>query len=720
VYLQKGWTILRRWWWLLLACVTVSIGVGYVTTLWTPRVYQATTTLMIGEAVHQANPEARDIYLSQQLAKTYARIVQRQPLLDSAAQALGLDYTPAIDAVSAHLIANTQLLEISVRDTVPEHAQALADEIARQLILQSPTGREASQHEAFIQQRLSGLEATIRQTEENIAEEQARLEAASGARAIQQHKDNIVALERRLTSYEASYAALLTSTQGEPNYIIVVEPATLPTRPVKLNLVTLLLSATAAGLGLALGIAVVSEASADTIKSPEEAARVAQLPVLGAIADIEGENYPDKLILCRQPFSMIAEAYRALRTSIRFSFIDQPMRTLLVVSAAPSAGKSVTLANLAVAMAQAGLRVILVDTNLRRPVLHEFFNVSNGEGLGDILVEPALEIAPFLHDTGVDNLRLLPCGSLLPNPAEALGSDRMRQIIAALADEADLLLFDSAPLLLVTDAAILAAQMQAGGVLCVVGAGSTRRRMLQQAVQELRRTNARLLGVIVNRLPPRKSRPYHYLYYDDNTGQQAEKQTRLHRLLPNAVQARITAFLEALGAVFAGPTTSGVGRQGWVLMAGAGVLLLGLAGGLMLLNPTDRQTQAALSVATYTAAAPTATATAIPTLTSTPMPTPTTIPTFTPSLTPTPTATSTPTRTPTPTLTPTATPTATRTRIPPTRSPTPTTTASVPLTPTETADSQPPPSPSPAPTNPPPVEPTNPPPAAPTNPPPQP
>jgi succinoglycan biosynthesis transport protein ExoP len=778
VQLRDYWAVVKRWWWLMIACAGVAMGLSYAGTLGMPRVYQATTTVIVGQALQQVSPTSGDIYISQQLAETYAQMAVRQPVLSGAAEALGLEYTPTADMVTTRLIPNTQLLEISARDTIPERARALADEIAKQLILQSPTGQEGSERQTLIRQRLAELEANIQETEKNIAEEQAKLDAANSARAIQQYQANITVLEQRLSSYESSYASLLTSAEGEINYISVVEPAALPSRPISPNVIQTLLLAAAVGLGLGAGSAVLIELFDDTLKSPDEVARVTQLPVLGTIARIDGESYAEKLVISRQPFSHIAEAYRVLRTNIRFYFIDQPMRTLMVASAVPSEGKSLTLANLAIAMAQAGLRVIMVDTDLRRPTLHKIFDVSNAEGLSSILQNPELEIESYLQDTGVGNLRLLPCGHLLLNPADVLGSERMRRVIEALLGEADLLLFDSPPVLVVTDAAVLATQMKEGGVLLVASAGSTRRGMTKRAIQELQHVNARLLGMIVNRLSVRKSGYYSHYYTDRDEGRQKRPQLSpaLQRLLPDALWDRIGAALEVAGTVFRTPAISGWRRQGLMWMAGALVFVLLLAGGLMLLNRTGRQSSAVPPPAAETPLPPTATATATSTPTPQPVPTlipggayyivkdgdtlagiaslhnltidtlrevnmlasgtiivgqlliipPTPTPTASPTLTPSPThmptatATSTSTPTHTPTVTPTWTPTATRTRIRPTRTPTPTETPTLLPTPTETETPQPSFNPPPPPTNPPPPLPTNPPPPEPTNEPPRP
>ncbi len=527
--LIEYWNILKRWWWLMVACVLVASGSSYIGTRGMPRIYQATTTVIVGQTLQQANPSSGDLYISQQLAQTYAQMVQRQPVLGGAAQALGLEYTPAADTVSTRLVAGTQLLEISVRDTIPERAQALADEIANQLILQSPTGREESERQIFVQQRLASLQSNIEQTEARIAEEQAKLDASNSARAIQQYQANIDALEQRLSSYTSTYASLNSSAQGGTNFISVVEPATLPSEPISPNVAQTVLLAAAIGLGLAVGGAVLIEFLDDTIKSTDEVARITQLPVLGAIARMEGESYGEKLVVHHQPLSVTAEAYRALRTNIRFSFVDHPMRTLLVASSGPSEGKSLTLANLAVAMAQSGFRVIMVDTDLRRPVLHKIFNVSNAEGLSSILLASEPDPESYLQDTGVENLQLLPCGPLPPNPAEILGSERMGAVLDILLAIADLIIFDSAPILMVTDAAVLAARLREGGVLLVTDVGKTRRGLAKRAVEEFQRVHANMLGVVVNRVSTRTGSEYYYQYYQDYTEQGDDSQKRLPR-----------------------------------------------------------------------------------------------------------------------------------------------------------------------------------------------
>jgi non-specific protein-tyrosine kinase len=203
---------------------------------------------------------------------------------------------------------------------------------------------------------------------------------------------------------------------------------------------------------------------------------------------------PD-LITLTDPRSPIAEAYRTVRTNLTFAGLDKPIESLVVTSAAPGEEKSTPLANLAVAMAQGERRTILVDADLRRPQLHQIFGVPNELGLTTLFVEPETLADPPLVETGVENLTLLPSGTLPPNPADLLGSRRMEEIIAALQAQADILLFDAPPVVAVSDAAVLGTKVD--GVLLIVGAGKTRRDHVQRAREQLERVHARIVGAVL-------------------------------------------------------------------------------------------------------------------------------------------------------------------------------------------------------------------------------
>ena len=207
-----------------------------------------------------------------------------------------------------------------------------------------------------------------------------------------------------------------------------------------------------------------------------------------------------KLITLEDPRSPVAEAYRTLRTNIEFSSFEQTLHTLLITSPSPDEGKSTTLANLAVVMAQAEKKTLLVDADLRRPSLHTLFGVNNDKGLTSMFVDADALRHPPLQETGVPNLLLLSSGPLPPNPAELLLSRRMQDVIAALKQQADIILFDAPPVIAVTDATILGTRVD--GVLLVLQAGQTKREHARRAKELLDKVKVRVIGVVLSNVSP--------------------------------------------------------------------------------------------------------------------------------------------------------------------------------------------------------------------------
>ena len=201
-----------------------------------------------------------------------------------------------------------------------------------------------------------------------------------------------------------------------------------------------------------------------------------------------------QLAMLATPQSATAEAYRTLAVNLQFSDIGVPARTIAVTSAAAGDGKSTTVANLGVAMAESGRSVILVDADLRRPGLHTLFGLENSLGLSSAVVADS-EALP-LQETGVPHIRLLSSGPRTNNPTAILGSERMRTILAQLREEADVVILDTAPAVVLADTAILAPKVD--GIVLVVGAGRTKRDLARQAKEHLERVNANILGVVLN------------------------------------------------------------------------------------------------------------------------------------------------------------------------------------------------------------------------------
>jgi capsular exopolysaccharide synthesis family protein len=203
----------------------------------------------------------------------------------------------------------------------------------------------------------------------------------------------------------------------------------------------------------------------------------------------------DAIITLTDPRSAAAEAYRTLRTNLEFASVDHPLRTLLVTSAAPTDGKSAAVANLAVAMADGDRRVILVDADLRKPAQHTLFNLPNDKGFTNLFRDEDAFKQPPLQVVPNTSLQVLTCGPLPPIPGQLLASNKVDDILARLAEMAEIVIFDAPPLITVNDASLLAAKVD--GVLLVVKAGSTKRDHVKAAKDRLEKVNARLVGAML-------------------------------------------------------------------------------------------------------------------------------------------------------------------------------------------------------------------------------
>lgn len=536
--------ILSKWWWLIIASAVIAGVSSYIASNVATPLYKTHTTLMIGQITQDPNPNAAEIYTSQQLAETYIQLATRQPVLQGAIDALGLDipWQSLKNVVSVNVVPRTQLIEIGVVDSDPYRAQVLADTIAEQLILLSPANPSNLDPEtiAFTQEQIADLENKIQEAKDQIESLRSELDTANSARQIVDLQNQINILETKISDWQNTYSQLLMSVQGgEVNTLTIVEKAALPTQPFSPDIPQNVLISTALGIALAIAGAFVIEFMDDTIKEPEEVETVTKLPLLGAIERIKGEDYPDKLIALKTPRAPATESFRVLRTNLQFSSVDNPPRKIVVTSPSPSEGKSITTANLAVVLAQSGERVILVDTDLRKPVQHKIFEVDNKFGITDLILDKPNLPANIIKPTKQENLRLLTSGPIPPNSADILGSAKMSRIIQKLGAVSDIVLFDSPPGLLAADASLLGSKTD--GVIIVVDAGRTGKRELRKLIDDLRKVRVNILGVVMNRVSEKSGRYYYYYYYYSSNGDKKKRRK---------TSRRQNQVFEWLGALF--------------------------------------------------------------------------------------------------------------------------------------------------------------------------
>ena len=284
---------------------------------------------------------------------------------------------------------------------------------------------------------------------------------------------------------------------ASPIKVSVVEQPTLPTDPVSPKPTRNLALALVLGLLLGVGLAVLRETLDNTVKNPDDTQEAAGAATLGAITyDPQAGKKP--LIVSDSPRSVRSEAFRQLRTNLQFVQVDGPLRSLVLTSSVPKEGKSTTACNLAIIMAQAGVRVCLVEGDLRRPRVADYLGVESAVGMTDVLIG-RVSLDDALQTWGGGLLQVLPSGPLPPNPSELLSSHGMAELMKALEKRFDLVLIDAPPLLPVTDAAILST-LADGAVLCV-RARSTKKDQVEQAAGALRAVDATILGVVLTMVP---------------------------------------------------------------------------------------------------------------------------------------------------------------------------------------------------------------------------
>ncbi|TLM84551.1 polysaccharide biosynthesis tyrosine autokinase [Pseudarthrobacter sp. NamE2] len=294
-----------------------------------------------------------------------------------------------------------------------------------------------------------------------------------------------------------------------PVSLSIIKPATAPTSPSAPNTRLNLLLGLLAGTALGIGGAILRSKLDNRIRGEADLRRVTDAPLLGGIAfDQDASRKP--LLTQAAPQSPRAESFRQLRTNLQFANVARQAKTVLVTSSLPGEGKSTTATNLAIAVAQAGQSVCLIDADLRRPMVSEYLGLDRTAGLTTTLVGSA-DVNEVLQPWGNDNLFVLASGRIPPNPSELLGSGAMRQLIASLEQSFDMLIIDAPPLLPVTDAAVLSQYV--GGIVVVAGSQKLRVQDLQKAMTMLDMVDAPVLGIVLNQIPVKGPDAYAYGYY---------------------------------------------------------------------------------------------------------------------------------------------------------------------------------------------------------------
>ena len=497
--LRRLAAMLRSWLPIMAIAVVLAGGAGYLASSLQQKVYEAQSTLIVGQALSAPNPDYTQLLVAQNLSSTYATIAHTGPMMQKVIDDLKLNVTPGDLSGRIRVTAppDSTTLTITAQDANPAQAAAIANSLSDALIAAAPdlSGQDKN-FQKSIDQGLAATQTLIETT-------QARVDALLATDNRTPDEDTeLQTLENRLATLRSTYATLLGFSSGAAtNLLTMIDPATAPSSPVLPRTLLNTLLAAALGLLVVVGIAFVVDQLDDSVKDRAAVQSVTGLATLGTIArmrSVPGRQEFYQLAGILYPRSSITESYRTLRTNVEFASLDVPLHTLLVTSATPQEGKTVTSGNLAVVFAQAGRSVLLVDADLRRPGVDKLFGLSNTTGLTTLLRGEVTSVEAVAHQTEQANLRVVTTGPLPPNPAELLGSTRMQSVLALLKESAEIVIFDSPPLQPVTDAAVLSSFVD--GTLLVIDAKRSHRKFVALAHEALARGGGHTLGAVLNRV----------------------------------------------------------------------------------------------------------------------------------------------------------------------------------------------------------------------------
>lgn len=496
----------RRWWLLVLVPLLAATSAYWFTSLQAPT-YKTSATLYVNQASSQVAGAGGDVRAVNLLTRTYSRLATSPPVLERVIADLGLSQTvPELASqLEASTERDTQIFEISVSSSDPQLAARIANGTGTAFVkwLSELQSVSSSQSVRALQSSIDKARATAERTSSQLA----ALRSRPGPRTIAE-RDRMASLETVGAQYQNTYSSLLELQQrleleqlASQNRVSLVARAEAPEHTSGLpatfkTVLALLLGFAVAGFGV-----VFLERTNERVRLPDDVYREVPLPVLASIPRSRRSSIVETVDV---PQSPVSEAIRSLRARLQFATAGDRIGPMVITSPGPHEGKSIVAANLAVAFAQSGQRVVLVDANLRHPRQSELFGKPSLPGLSNLLTERELQTEELLVYGPHPRLLLLLSGPRPSNPSELLASERLEQVITGLRGTAEVIIIDAPPLLTVSDALLLAAS--ADHAVLVAASGRTRPDTLGTALANLRPAGVNVLGVILNGENRRKAR----------------------------------------------------------------------------------------------------------------------------------------------------------------------------------------------------------------------
>lgn len=558
--LANYFKIARRWLWLIILVAVVAGSIVFIVARSRPTEFRSSVTLQFGNYLGLSDPNPSMIQAAAALSQSYITILRSTTVLALVIQKLNLPISPEALSRSfeTRVISETSFLVLTVTYTDPALSAEIAESLALALIENSPSDLTTDQ-----QKELDILRTEIREAGTRLTSTRDELRVVEDRLAKQglETNEQAVLTGRRaeliseINTVQSSLAVMSqTASQlrrdGSINYIRIFDKPRTPVQSSNSNPLQPSLAAALVGALIAFGIGFLIEHFNDSLRAPGEINAVLQLPLLGIIPPFNKgrRDKPDRLPTWLAPRSPIAEAYRALRVNILFrnrdSSTDQATLIYLITSPNPGEGKSITTSNMAVTFAMTGMNVLLIDTDLRRPTIHEIFNLPNTLGMStlwlrdaNVVAQPSIAVNGYsfqnnfreveaqiqqevrqtipaiIQKADIPNLSIITSGPILINPSEILDTPQMHSFVRQITAEMhyDIILFDTPPILAVADTSILA-NVSGGKVILVVESRRTQRGAALRAIEQMSSLSVSIIGVVMNRLKA-VDRDYGYYQY---------------------------------------------------------------------------------------------------------------------------------------------------------------------------------------------------------------
>ncbi|MDD2654206.1 MAG: polysaccharide biosynthesis tyrosine autokinase [Candidatus Omnitrophica bacterium] len=530
-------------------CVTVFV-VTVGSFLMRP-VYRATVTLLVdlespnvlnasdaSMALGSTNYYTYKEYLQSQIEIVKSRSIARQ-VLDEFKLGETKEYRRSKDPikkflknVSVDTIRDTRLMNLSVDNRNPNLAAELANRLAAIYVDRNLAYIAKSEIINLHKNEYLKLQAKLAEYSKVYKDKHPKMirlkeEIAQLATLVKEEQEKAAGSRFSSSGGEMDVSSAFLSGL-KANNITIQDAADIPTSPIKPKKRLNILMSLFVGLFGGIGLAFFLEFLEGTVKGIEDVDRLVKWPFLGNVPKIDGTGSETTeiqrdIFVHSSPLDPVSEAYRAIRTSVLFSSTEEhPLRAIIVTSPGPQEGKTTTLCNLAIAMAQNQKKVLLVDADMRKPRLHEIFKNKNKAGLSSYLSGQAA-FDELVQNTDIENLSLITGGPFPPNPSELLSSHKMKEFIEAAKKKFDFILVDTPPIAVVTDAAILSRALD--GTIIVLQSGKTSIRALPWVNQTLKDARGRIIGVLINQISPELTSYQYYHYYGKKSTKQTLKET---------------------------------------------------------------------------------------------------------------------------------------------------------------------------------------------------